>query len=88
MVSLGLNELTYHQISNIRRTKSQTLNVSCLVLQLSLPKALESGVKSRMKMYIVVGAAPAGDAPTTSEWVINNFIAYYGAPYIRGYTVV
>ena len=29
---------TYHQTSNIRCTKSQNLNVSCLVLQLSLPK--------------------------------------------------
>ena len=29
----------------------------------------------------VVGAAPTGDALTTSEWsFINNFIVYYGAP--------
>ena len=40
----------YRQTSNISRTKSQTLNVSCLVLQLSLPNPLKPGVKSRMKM--------------------------------------
>ena len=34
----------------------------------------------------VVGAAPTGDAPTTSG-VINNFIAYGGASYIRGLTI-
>ena len=40
----------YRTISNIRRTKSQNLNDSCLVMQLSLPNPLKSGVKSRMKM--------------------------------------
>ena len=40
----------YRQISNIRYTKSQNLNVSRLVLQLSLYGLLKSGVKSRMKM--------------------------------------
>ena len=40
----------YRQISNIRRTKSQNLNVSRLVLQLSLRSILKPGVKSRMKM--------------------------------------
>ena len=39
-----------HQTSNIWHTKSQNLNVSSLVLQLSLPNLLHSGVKSRMKM--------------------------------------
>ena len=34
----------------------------------------------------VVGAAPTGDAPTTSEWSIN-VIAHKGAPYIRDLTV-
>ena len=41
---------TYHQTYSWRRTKSQHLNVSRLVLQLSLPNPLVSGVKSRMKM--------------------------------------
>ena len=40
----------YWKISNISGTKSQNLNDSCLVLQLSLPNPLKLGVKSRMKM--------------------------------------
>ena len=40
----------YREISNIRRTKSQNLNVARLALQLSLCKLLKSGVKTRMKM--------------------------------------
>ena len=40
----------YHQISNISGTKSPNLNVSCLVLQMSLPNPLKPGVKWRMKM--------------------------------------
>ena len=39
-----------HQISNISHTKSQNLNVSHLVLQLSLPNPLKPSVKWRMKM--------------------------------------
>ena len=42
--------LNYRQISNISRTKSQNLNVSRHVLQLSLRNLLKPGVKSRMKM--------------------------------------
>ena len=40
----------YRKISNIRRTKSQNLNVSRLVLQLFSPNPMKPGVKSRMKM--------------------------------------
>ena len=40
----------YRKISNISRTKSPDLNVSRLVLQLSLPNPMKPGVKSRMKM--------------------------------------
>ena len=40
----------YRKISNIRRTKSQNLNVSRLVLQLSLSNPMKPGVKSKMKM--------------------------------------
>ena len=40
----------YHKIYNIRWTKSQNLNDSPLVLQLSLPNPLKPGIKSRMKM--------------------------------------
>ena len=40
----------YIEISNISRTKSQNLNESRLVLQLSLPNPLKPVIKSRMKM--------------------------------------
>ena len=40
----------YRKVSNIRRTKSPNLNVSRLVLQLSLPNPMKPDVKSRMKM--------------------------------------
>ena len=52
------------QTSNISRTKSQNLNVSHLVLQLFLLNQLKPGVKNEY----VFGAAPTGDAPTTSDW--------------------
>ena len=55
---------TYHQISNISCTKSQNLNVSRLVLELSLPNPSKPGVKSRMKMLL----EHRQHAPTTSEW--------------------
>ena len=43
---------SYRQSSNIRRSKSQNLYVSLLVLQLSLRNSLKPGVKSRMKMSL------------------------------------
>ena len=42
--------LTYHKTSSISRTESQNLNVSHIVLQLSLPNPLKPNVKLRMKM--------------------------------------
>ena len=44
------DEKHYRQISDIRRTKSQNLNVSRLALQLSLPNLLNPRIKLRMKM--------------------------------------
>ena len=41
---------SYLQTSNISHTKSQDLNVPCLVLKSSLPNLLKPGVNSRMKM--------------------------------------
>ena len=41
---------TYRQFSNIRRTQSQNIYVSRVVLQLSLPNPLKPDVKLRMKM--------------------------------------
>ena len=43
---------TYLIRHNIRRTKSEILTDSCLVVQLSLPNSLKPGVKSRMKIYL------------------------------------
>ena len=57
---------TYRQISNIRYTKFQNWNVSRPVLQLYLPNLLKPGVG--VENEDVVGAAPTGDAQTTSEW--------------------
>ena len=42
----------YLQISNIRRTKSQNLNIYHLVLQLPLCNLLKPVVKSKMKMQL------------------------------------
>ena len=42
----------YHQTFSIRPTKSQCLTVSHLVLQLSLPNPLKTGVKWRLKMQL------------------------------------
>ena len=58
---IGSNK--YRQVSNIRRTKSQYLKDSRTVLRLSLPNPLLP-----VENEDVVGAAPVGDAPTTSEW--------------------
>ena len=59
-------QLKYRKISNIRRTKSPNLNVSRLVLQLSLPNVMKPGVQ--VENEDVVGAAPTGDTPTTYQW--------------------
>ena len=56
----------YRQFSNISRTQSPNINVSRLVLQLSLPNLLKPWCQ--VKNEDVVGAAPTGDAPATSEW--------------------
>ena len=42
----------YCQTSSISQTENQHLNVTCLVLQLSLPNPLKPGVKSGMKMWL------------------------------------
>ena len=43
-------DYTYRQFSNIKRSKSQRLKYSRIVLWLSLPNPLKPDVKSRMKM--------------------------------------
>ena len=64
----------YRNISNIRRTNSQNLKDSSLLSQFSLLIPFKSGGKNGD----VVGAAPTGDAPTTTVWSTNLF-AYWGA---------
>ena len=44
--------IAYCQFSSIRRTQSPSINVSRLVLQLSLPNPLKPRVKLRMKMWL------------------------------------
>ena len=56
----------YRQISNISGSKSQKLNVSSLVLQ-NFVFAQSIEVKCYIENEDVVGEAPTGDAPTTSE---------------------
>ena len=50
VMSFKTGSSEYCQTSNTRCTKSQNLNVSRLVLQLSLSNPLQPGVKSSMKM--------------------------------------
>ena len=47
---VGLADLCYRETSSISRTKSQSLNVSCILLQLPSLNPLKPGVKLRMKM--------------------------------------
>ena len=61
---LIMSLIYYHQTSNIRHNKSQNLNVSRLVVELSLLDPMKPVVKNKD----VVGAAPTDDALTTSEW--------------------
>ena len=56
----------YRKISNIRPTKSQSLNDSRFVMALQFPKPLKPSYQ--VEIEEVVGAAPTGDALTTSEW--------------------
>ena len=42
--------IRYHQTSSISTPKSPNLNVSCLILQLSLPNLSKPGIELRMKM--------------------------------------
>ena len=67
----------YHQISNIRCTKSQNLNVSSLIMHLSLPNLLKPCVNLKMKM------CSANRRCSNYFWVINNLIAHTGVTYIR-----
>ena len=61
---------TYPQTSSISTTKSQNLNVSRLVWQnFAFAQSIEA--RRWVENEDVVGAAPTGGAPTTSEWSTN-----------------
>ena len=57
---------TYRQVSNIRHTKSQHLKRFSDYLAPVFAESLEA--RCQVENEDVVGAAPTGDAPTTSEW--------------------
>ena len=55
----------YHKVSNIRRTKFQNISDSRTVLHVVFAQSIEA--MYQVENEDVVGAAPTGDAPTTSE---------------------
>ena len=69
--------------SNISRTKSQNLNVSDLVLMLSLSNPLKPGVKSRMKMWL----EHRRQAMLQIHLSDRLFYCLLRATYVRGLTV-
>ena len=77
----------YRKISNIRRTKFQNSTASRIVLQLSLPNPLKSCVKSLSREWRCSWSS-ADRRCSNYIWVNNNYIAYHGAPCIRGLTVM
>ena len=68
--------------SSISRTKSQDLKVSCLILQLSLPNPLNPISREWKCSW-----SSAERRCSNCIWVINKFIAYWGATFVRGSTV-
>ena len=73
----------HHKISNIKHTKSQNLNVSRFVLQLSL---LAQSIEVRCWEWRCSWSSVDRQC-SNYIWVVNNFIAYKGVPYIRDLTV-
>ena len=75
--------LEYRQVSNIRRTKSQHLKIlklSCCCL-CRIPWSQMLSRERRCSW------SSADRRCSNYMWVIDNFIAYQGASYIRGFTV-
>ena len=50
VIATAIRPFNYRKTSSISRTKSQNLNVSCILLQLFSLNPLKPGVKLRMKM--------------------------------------
>ena len=59
--------LLYRQVSNISRTKSQHLQRFSYCLAAIFTESFEA--RCQVENEDVVGAAPTGDVPTTSEWL-------------------
>ena len=76
----NLNFIHHNKISNISHTKYHNLNVSHLILQLSLPNPLKPGVKSRMKMQL----EQRRQAVLQLHLSDQQFYCLKGASYIRG----
>ena len=81
----GGNELSmkYCQVYTISHTKSQNLNVSHLILQLSSPIYWSQVLNQTWRC----SWSSANRQWSNYIWVINNIIAYKGATYIRGLMV-
>ena len=76
----------YRQVSNIRPTKSQNLNVSCIVLMLSFAIHWDQ-VLSREWRYRRYSWSSADRRCSNYIWVIDNSVAYLCATYVRDFTV-
>ena len=72
----------YRNISNISGTKSPNLNVS----RLEVVFAQSNEARCQVESEDVVGAAPTGDAPTTSEW--STVLLLTDVSYIRELMVI
>ena len=81
--TLATHHKGYRQTRGMRRTKSQDLNVSRLVLQLSLPNHWIQ-VWSREWRW---SWSSADRRCSNYIWEISNFIAYKSAVCIRGLTL-
>ena len=68
----------YRKISNIRRTKSPNLNVSCLVLQFSLPnpmnRAAQSGGLGGLVRHRPILTGQKNQADFTNIMAVSHFI--------------
>ena len=72
--------MIYRKTSSKSRTKSQKLSVSCLLFAQSIE------ARCQVENEDVVGAAPTGDAPTTSE-LSTILLPFQGATYVKCLTV-
>ena len=73
---------------NLLYKRHQTNKIKCFSSHLAVIFSQSNEARCWVENEDVVGAAPTGNAPTTSKWS-TNFIAHsVGAPYIRDLTVI